>query len=105
MIRRVREAKRLLWVAVDEIVNQKYLRLVKCAARTRSHRGAMTRSGSDIMHFGGGSCTASVVFVITQAGLVNKWQPQFTGRWRPQCVDSALEPNLTLKPPLRQLSH
>lgn len=52
--------------------------------------------GSDIMRFGGGSCAATIVFVITQPRPVNKWQPQFTGRWRPQHVDSALEPNLTL---------
>lgn len=52
--------------------------------------------GSDIMRFGGGSCAATIVFVITQPHPVNKWQPQFTGRWRPQHVDSALELNLTL---------
>lgn len=67
----------------------KISQVVQCTARTPSHRGAMTRSGSDIMHFGGGSCKASIVFVITQTGPVNKWQPQFTGRWK-HCVVTQL---------------
>lgn len=65
-------------------------------ALRRNDSSSSHRPGSDIMRFGSGSCAATIVFVITQPHPVNKWQPQFTGRWRPQHVDSALELNLTL---------